>query len=427
MAFAGLTPNSTSKFCHGRATPANLSDPFLVDWVWDPEPLYCGTPTNGIKPFDAPTSAWRTTLGQWMYQDGIGGVYVSDDGKVWRGAQGKFLGGMVTDFFPLPRTCDGCGSGTDPSAPLLSPAPATSIASGGPTHVHEAANMYSLVVLTPGTKKDEAGNLTVVTDGGATVANASGLGLVPRCDHGTYGFPKTFWDPVKGRRLQYGWVMGGKFEGEEDGTLLGVDGRNLTRKANHQSLLREVTYDPRLGMLYFTPVEELRQLRGSILAQVATPTTIPAALGPRAVGGVLPLPVPPLWANQSEVRVVFAVPTKAAVFGVRVLAKLDDCVHPPCKPVPRDMLSPGMSFSVAFTPAPVRPGAAQGSGDDGAMGGAAATTAWNITVGEGVDRSTHMPAGHGTGSMPMLSTDTQIEIVLYVDQVVVEAYFAGGR
>ena len=31
-----------------------------------------------------------------------------------------------------------------------------------------------------------------------------------------YGFPKSFWDPVKQRRLQYGWMQNGRFEGEED-------------------------------------------------------------------------------------------------------------------------------------------------------------------------------------------------------------------
>jgi hypothetical protein len=65
-----------------------------------------------------------------------------------------------------------------------------------------------------------------------------------------FGFPKSFVDPVKHRRLQYGWVIDGKYVGQEDGYLLDVTtGKNLTLKSNHQSLLREVTYDPRLGML----------------------------------------------------------------------------------------------------------------------------------------------------------------------------------
>jgi hypothetical protein len=65
---AGLTPNTTSVFCHARATPTDLSDPDLEDWAWDEAPLYCGNQTNDLTPFDAPTQAWKTQLGQWQYQ-----------------------------------------------------------------------------------------------------------------------------------------------------------------------------------------------------------------------------------------------------------------------------------------------------------------------------------------------------------------------
>jgi len=58
-----------------------------------------------------------------MYVDGKGNVFVSDDGGGpghWRGAKpagGKhFPGGAVSDFFPIPRVCDGCGSAEPPAA-----------------------------------------------------------------------------------------------------------------------------------------------------------------------------------------------------------------------------------------------------------------------------------------------------------------------
>eukprot|EP01047_Picozoa_sp_COSAG01_P032614 COSAG01_NODE_2366_length_7816_cov_3.797460_4_plen_79_part_00 len=51
---------------------------------------------------------------------------------------------------------------------------------------------------------------------------------------------------------------------EEDARL----GPTLTLKSNHQSLIREVTYDPRLGMLCFSPIEEMALLRRAVLASI---------------------------------------------------------------------------------------------------------------------------------------------------------------
>jgi hypothetical protein len=294
---AGLTPNTTSVFCHAKAIPANLSDPNLEDWVWDKEPMYCGNSTNNLHPFDAPSSAWKTALGQWQYTDGRGGVYVSDDGQTFRGGKGKFPGGTVVDFFPLPRVCDGCGSEGAASA----------FSGDMPTHVWEAANTYSLFHHTEGAK-DEAGTLDPVKGNGATVMNAASLGYSYKCDHGSFGFPKSFDDPVKKRRIHYGWVQGPGFQGQEDAML-----DELTYKVNHQSLLREITFDPRLGQLNFFPVEEMKLLRGDVLAQITAATAVPTA-------GVLLLKTLPNAANQSEIRVTFAMPTTGNVtFGVRVM------------------------------------------------------------------------------------------------------------
>ena len=296
---AGLTPNTTSVFCHARAVPANLSDPLLEDWVWDPAPLYCGNATNNLRPFDAPTSAWRSKLGQWLYQDGRGGVYVSDDGVAWRGANGSFPGGTVCDFFPIPRACDGCPA-ADASEGATGALP--------PTHVHEAANGYTLVRYEQPDQRDGAGAVQALSGDTATVASASALGLTQKCDHGTFGFPKSFVDPAN-RRLQYGWVQGPGLQGQEDAQLDGA-----SYKVNHQSLVREVTYDKRLGMLNFLPVQETELLRRERLAQIDMPTAVPR-------NGVLPLRTPPTAANQSEVRVLFAMPTNVTTlqFGVRVM------------------------------------------------------------------------------------------------------------
>ena len=49
-----------------------------------------------------------------------------------------------------------------------------------------------------------AGTLALVKNNGATVASAASLGYTQKCDHGHFGFPKSFDDPVKKRRLHYG-------------------------------------------------------------------------------------------------------------------------------------------------------------------------------------------------------------------------------
>ena len=239
----------------------------------------------------------------------------------------------MCDFFPLPRVCTGCGDAAGKQGH------GTTAATARPTHVHEAANSYTLVTLTPSNEKDAAGVLTTVADGGATVASATQqLGLKPNCDHGNFGFPKSFADPVKSRRLQYGWVQGPGLSGEEDGRL-----GQLTLKENHQSLVREVTYDPRLGQLYFFPVEETALLRGAVLASIASTKVVPT-------NGTLALQTPPMLANQSEVRVSFAMPTAAVTFGVRVMTAAEE--------------GSGIEFHVHFVPPPA-PGAA----------------AWSVTVG----------------------------------------------
>merc|ERR1712187_743107 len=105
-----------------------------------------------------------------------------------------------------------------------------------------------------------------------------------------------------------------------------------TYKGSTQSLLREVTYDPRLGILYFYPIEEYVKLRKQVLASLPKPTYL---------GKVLALTTPATLANQSEIRVRFKIPLVAVRFGVRVMAGT-------CKGRPQDQCKAGVRFGTEF-------------------------------------------------------------------------------
>ena len=124
------------------------------------------------------------------------------------------------------------------------------------------------------------------------------------------------------------------------------------------------------------------------------------------------LDVPPLLANQSQVRVTFERPKQSVRFGVRVMTGV-------CGPKPTPSTkwcTPGdrfyTEFFVDYKPAP--------SADD---------AAWGVTVGS--NRSTVPPVNpklvNQVGTMPVLKSDDEIEIRVYVDQTVCEAFFARGR
>ena len=208
------------------------------------------------------------------------------------------------------------------------------------------------------------------------------------------GFPKSFFDPVKKRRLQYGWVRGPGLVGEDDATLPGT---GLSLKSNHQSLLREVTYDPRLAMLYFAPVEELKLLRTAVLASLPTKHQPPPTIA--SGGGQLPLGGNRTFggaANQSEIRVRFAMPSAAVTLGVRVMCNSSATC---------------LEFGIQYVPAP------------------AGAKAWgvNITRSGGCQHYTPVGPAARCEVLPLLATDMTLEMTLYVDQTVAEVFFMGGR
>merc|ERR1712070_433494 len=117
-------------------------------------------------------------------------------------------------------------------------------------------------------------------------------GLQPQTvDNGAYYAGKDFWDPVKKRRLLWGWAR-------------------LSRSSN--TLAREVTWHPQLQQLVFSPIEEQSALRGQQLTSISNVSlhaSKPFSLGewPKYLG------------NQSEVVATFVLPTKRQRFGIGLM------------------------------------------------------------------------------------------------------------
>lgn len=112
-------------------------------------------------------------------------------------------------------------------------------------------------------------------------------------DAGAFYASKDFWDPVKKRRINWGWAR--------------------VPPASTQSLPRVVTWHETLSLLVFSPADELEQLRGDILSSTSAPVTVGAG-GNHYLGDW-----PNNAGNQSEIVVTFARPTADATFGVDVM------------------------------------------------------------------------------------------------------------
>eukprot|EP01047_Picozoa_sp_COSAG01_P024187 COSAG01_NODE_1487_length_10136_cov_8.813390_6_plen_770_part_00 len=240
-------PNSP--WCHVLAVPSNLSDPTLRDWVYpkDLNPTMCGTKLNHLKPGDSPSNTWRTASGEYRYVDAYGMVYTTFDFRSWNQAKNaspapvgsSFPVGCCQDMFELPACCVGCdgkflGEG-EPKVP-------THVWTGWPPGT---PGMYELTIYHEG-PVNSSGVKEVVQLG----LPSYGLNFT-WLDWGHYAATKSFYDPVKSRRIVQSWLAPDVDSGAKMRPF----------KYNTQGLLREVRYDPRLRLLTTFPIEEISQLR----------------------------------------------------------------------------------------------------------------------------------------------------------------------
>ncbi|CAI9097695.1 OLC1v1034165C1 [Oldenlandia corymbosa var. corymbosa] len=228
------------------AVPANLSDPYLREWVKpDDNPLI--VPQIGINKtaFRDPTTAWKGKDGHWRIlvggrrkHRGIAFLYRSRDFKKWVKAKHPLHTKAETgnwecpDFFPVPKI--GL-KGLD-----------TSVMGTNVKHVLKVSldvTRYEYYTIgTYDTKKDRYVPDKTLVDGW------KGL----RYDYGNFYASKTFFDPNKNRRILWGWAN------ESDPVQDDID----KGWAGIQLIPRTITLDPNGKQLIQWPVEELERLRG---------------------------------------------------------------------------------------------------------------------------------------------------------------------
>merc|ERR1740121_2701544 len=247
------------------AIPADPTDPLQTNWTKDVFTKNPIVPATGRDP----STAWKTASGEWRLTTFDTNIYGSMDFKTWYkiGPQPRFPRGECPSFFPMPPITPGAGPAPDNAKPY--------------THVHKSSHggkdwMQVGTYVENGVKQD--GNWTAEAE--------------VEIDVGQLYASKDFWDPVKKRRINWGWAR--------------------VPPQSTQTLPREVTWNPELQQLVYSPVEEQDKLRGSVIGTLRS-QKLPAHKA-------LSLQLPKQAGNQSEVLVSFQRPSTAARLSVQVMA-----------------------------------------------------------------------------------------------------------
>ncbi len=243
-----------------------------------------------------------------------------------------------------------------------------------------------------------------------------------RIDAGPFAASKDFWDPMKRRRILYGWS-------QHDGSGMAVRGNSSSSSSSSstssststssssasgssdtsrtstggcksdgvepgfngclstQSLPRQVRWNSTLRQLVFAPLEEQVALRSTKLLN--------PALGPEvlAVGAVKALCV----GKMTEVEVTFALPPHAARFGVAVNGQGG---------------ATGTFFYVDYKPA---------------AAAAAVGSVYTVSVGA-TELTSAVPAGGTSDTLRLIAgKDDSVTIRVFVDNTVAECFWQDGR
>ncbi|KAL8517756.1 hypothetical protein ACS0TY_015830 [Phlomoides rotata] len=229
------------------AVPADVSDPFLRDWVKpDDNPLISADESINGTAFRDPTTAWwssddghwRIAIGGLRKRRGMAFLYRSRDFKHWVKAQ-----------HPL-HSRNGTGNWECPDLYPVSTVHMNGLDSSttGPHVKHVLKVSLDLTryeYYTLGTY-DVAAKDRYIPDEGM-IDGWKGL----RLDYGNFYASKSFYDPAKRRRIVWGWAN------ESDTT----DDSLAKGWAGIQLIPRSVVLDPSGKQLLLWPIEEVETLR----------------------------------------------------------------------------------------------------------------------------------------------------------------------
>ncbi|XP_062184582.1 beta-fructofuranosidase 1-like isoform X2 [Phragmites australis] len=246
MLYTGSTKESVQ--VQNLAEPADPSDPLLLEWVKsEANPVLVPPPGIGLTDFRDPTtawrnsndSAWRITIGSKDRDHaGLALVYRTEDfvrydplPTLMHVVQGTGMWECV-DFYPVAAADPAAEDGLETST---APVP-------GVKHVLKASLDDDNAIGTYDAKTD-----TWTPD---DAENDVGIGL--RYDYGKFYASKTFYDPVRRRRVLWGWI------GETDSERADI----LKGWSSVQSIPRTVLLDTKTGSnLLQWPVVEVENLR----------------------------------------------------------------------------------------------------------------------------------------------------------------------
>lgn len=242
--YTGDTNNNVQ--VQNLAYPANLSDPLLLDWVKYAHNPVLVPPTNiAPKDFRDPSTAWmgldgkwRVTIGSKLNKTGFSLVYTTIDFIHFKknahhlhSVPGTGMWECV-DFYPVSIN----GS------------------KGLPTSVNGPGVKHVLKASIDDTKLDHyaLGTYFIENDTWVPDNPKEDVGIGLRVDYGRYYASKSFYDPVKKRRVLWGWIN--ETDTENDDLKKGW--------ASVQTIPREVTFDKKTGTnILQWPVKEIESLR----------------------------------------------------------------------------------------------------------------------------------------------------------------------